>query len=462
MLACFREGLKLVSGGGVCKNYRMRFCFTALLTLAALTGVQAASEWPQWRGPEGQGHATAMGLPVTWTAKSNVLWQVEIPGRGWSSPLIDGNLIWLTTAIETTAKPESAKARLQKNTGDQPLTVLDRVELRAIAIDRVTGKLARNHLLLAVKEPQWVHQLNSYASPTPVLETGKLYAHFGALGTVCLDTAAGKVLWTNTTLTIMHENGPGSSPVVWRNLVVFHMDGSDQQFIAALDKRTGKLVWKTPRSGAMAANPQQKKSYGTPLVVTINGKEQLISPASDWVYGYDDKGKELWKVAYGQLGYSLVPRPVVGLGMMFMSTGFGKKQVLGIQLDGLPAPAIQWRYARGVPTMPSPLLVRNELYFVDDGGFLTCLDARSGEEIYRERLGGNFSSSPIFADGKIYLGSREGVVSVIAPGRKFTLLGRNEMPGSIMATPAAVGNTLYVRTDRALWCLSGKPNPVLP
>jgi outer membrane protein assembly factor BamB len=434
----------------------MRFCLTAFLAFTAFTGLQAASEWPQWRGPEGQGHAMAAGLPVSWGAKSNVMWQVEIPGRGWSSPVVDGNLIWLTTALETAAKPELAKARLKKNTGDQPLTLLDKVELRAVAIDRVTGKLARNHLLLAVKEPQWVHQLNSYASPTPVLESGKLYAHFGALGTVCLDTASGKILWANTTLPVMHENGPGSSPVVWRNLVVFHLDGSDQQFIAALDKRTGKLAWKTPRSGAMAANPQQRKSYGTPLVITINGKEQLVSPASDWVYGYDDKGKELWKVAYGQLGYSLVPRPVAGLGMLFMSTGFGKKQILGIQLEDLPAPAIQWRYARGVPTMPSPLLVRNELYFVDDGGFLTCLDARSGEELWRERLGGNFCSSPIFADGKIYLGSREGVVSVIAPGRKFTLLGRNEMPGAIMATPAAVGNALYVRTERALWCIGGK------
>lgn len=424
----------------------------ALASLAALTLHAHAADWPQWRGPDGQGHSSATGLPVEWSETTNVAWKTATPGRGWSSPVIDGREIWLTTAVETAARPEDAERRTKSNTGDQPVTVLDQVELRALCVDRDTGQLTRDVLLLTVKEPQWVHRLNSYASPTPVLEAGRLYAHFGAFGTACLDTKSGKVLWKNTDLVVMHENGPGSTPVLWQNLLVFHMDGSDRQFVAALDKRTGKVAWKTDRSGEMNANPQLKKSYGTPLVVEVAGQPQLFSPGTDWLYGYDPAtGRELWKVPYGQLGFSITPRPVAGQGLFFMATGFGKKQMLAMKIGGSTAPEIVWRYAKGIPTMPSPLLVGDALYFVDDGGFLTCLDARTGAERYRERLGGNFSASPTFADGRLYLSSREGVTYVVAPGPKFELLAKNELPGTIMASAAIADGALFLRTDTALY-----------
>jgi outer membrane protein assembly factor BamB/poly(3-hydroxybutyrate) depolymerase len=422
-------------------------------TVASALSIRSA-QWPQWRGPTGQGIADATDLPTHWSETSNVVWKTVLPGGGWSSPVIESNHIWLTTAIETAARPEDVERRLKANTGDQPLTLLEKVELRALCVDRDSGRLLHNILLLEVREPQWVHRLNSYASPTPVLDQGRLFAHFGALGTAALDTRTGKVLWTSTNLVVMHENGPGSSPVLWRDLLIFHMDGSDRQFIAALDARTGKLAWQTERSGEMNPRGQQRKSYGTPLLLEINGAPQIISPAADWVYGYEpSSGNEVWKIPYGQLGFSISPRPVAGHGMFFMSTGFGKKQMLAIRYEGVPAPTIVWRYSKGVPSMPSPLLAGNELIFVDDGGFVTCLEARTGAEHYRERLGGNYSSSPLLADGKIYIGSREGVMTVLRPGKTFEVLARNELSGAIMATPAALDGALFVRTEQALYRL---------
>jgi outer membrane protein assembly factor BamB len=208
----------------------------------------------------------------------------------------------------------------------------------------------------------------------------------------------------------------------------------------------------------MNANPQLKKSYGTPIVVESGGRAELISPAADWLYAYDPaSGRELWKLPFGHLGFSITPRPVTGHGMIFMSTGFMKPEMIAVKLDGTHD--IAWRYAKGAPTMPSPLLVGEELYFVSDAGVITCLDAKTGTEHYKERLGGDYSSSPIFADSKIYIGSRTGLVTVITPGKKFEALGKNQLPGKIMATPAAVDGALFIRTDEALFRIGSGAKP---
>jgi outer membrane protein assembly factor BamB len=397
----------------------------------------------------------ATDLPVIWSETSNVTWKTDLPGRGWSSPVIDGQQVWLTTAIETAAKPEDVERRLKGNTGDQPVTLLEKVELRALCVDRSSGKLLHDVLLLSVREPQWVHQLNSYASPSPVLDAGRLYANFGAFGSACLDLRTTKLVWTNTDpeLVVMHENGPGGSPVVWRDKLIFHLDGSDRQFAAALATSDGKPVWRSPRSGTMNSLPQLKKSYGTPLLVEVAGATQLISSASDWLYALDPAtGAELWKLPYGHLGFSVTPRPVAGHGMLFATTGAGKREMLGIRLHST-TPEIVWRYSKGIPSVPSPLLVGDELYFVDDGGFFTCLDAKTGAERYRERLGGNFNASPTFADGYIYLSSRAGVTFVVTPGVPFKLLAKNVLPGQIFASLAIVDRALFLRTDQALYRL---------
>ena len=431
----------------------------APLILSAIISASAfAAEWPEWRGPGGQGHASAKGLPVAWSETSSVAWKTALPGRGWSSPVIEGKQIWLTTAIETPAKPEDAARRLKKNTGDQPMTLLEKVELHAVCVDRDTGRIIHDLPLLSEDEPQWIHQLNSYASPSPVIEDGRLYCHFGTFGTACVDTAKGALLWKNTDLHVMHENGPGSSPVLWKDLLIFHLDGSDRQSLVALDKSTGKLAWKTDRTGKMNDNPQLKKSYGTPIVIESGGKAELISPAADWLYAYDPAiGRELWKLPFGRLGFSITPRPVTGHGMIFMSTGFMKPEMIAVKLGG--EHDIAWRYAKGAPTQPSPLLIGDELYFVSETGIITCLDAKTGAEIYKERLGGDYSSSPIFADGKIYIGSRTGLVTVIQPGKTFKALGKNQLPGKIMATPAAVDGALILRTDEALFRIGSGAKP---
>ncbi len=442
---------------------RLLLSIAASLTVTATT-LSAAVEWPEWRGPGGQGHAAGSGLPVRWSEGQNVTWKTPIAGRGWSSPVIAGDQIWLTTAIETEANPEDAKRRLKANTGDQPLTLMEKVEYRAVCVDRQSGKMTHDISLFTEREPQWVHKLNSYASPTGVIEPGRLYSHFGASGTVCLDTLTGKVLWRNFDLKIQHENGPGSSLILWRDFVIFHMDGSDYQYVVALDKRTGKVAWKTDRTGKMHSNPQLKKSYATPLVLEVDGKEQLISPGANWLYTYDPAtGRELWKLEYGNLGFSLSARPVVTHGMIFLSTGFMRPELLAIRYGGGKEASIVWRYTKGVPTMASPLLVGEELYFVSDsGGMLTCLDAKTGQENYRERLGGEHNASLLHADGRIYIPSRTGVTAVIEPGKVFKLIAKNELPGQIMASQAVADRAMFLRTDAALYRIEEKAPAATP
>ena len=424
---------------------------TIALLLLAFSHV-SAEEWPEWRGPNGQGISSAKGLPETWSETSGVVWKAELPGRGHSTPVLTGNQLWLTTALEKAATPDQVKARLTTNTGDQPLTVLDSVSLRVLCVDSISGKVLHDMEVLNVKNPQWAHQLNSYASPSPILENGRLYAHFGSLGTVCLDTATLKILWKNEELHVMHENGPGSTPVLSGNRLIAHFDGSDQQFIAAFDKTTGKVVWKTARSGKMDPRPQQRKAYGTPLIVTMNGQATIVSPAADWVYGYEPAtGKELWKLPYGELGFSMSVRPVADAERIYISTSYGKSQVIALKYAGLKTPEIAWRNNKNAPKMCSPVLANDLLFYVDDGGIVSCIDPATGEAHYRERLGGKFSASPILADNKLYFASREGVVTVVPAGREFKILAQNTLEGSLMASPIAVDGTLYLRTDKALY-----------
>ena len=421
-----------------------------LLTLTLVFSAQA--DWKQWRGPSGDGHTDA-NLPTRWSENRNVKWRTLIPGKGWSSPVIEGNQIWFTTAFETPATEAEAKERLKKNTGGVPVYVLSKVQLHAVCIDKETGKLLHNLEVVVKDDPQWVHKLNSYASPTPIIENGRLYCHFGSNGSACVDTRAGKVLWRNQEVEVQHENGPGSTPVLWKDLLIFHMDGSDQQFVVALDKATGKERWRTSRSGTMHENPQLKKSYGTPIIRHIKDRPVLLSPGSNWLYAYDPAdGKELWKVEYGGLGFSLVPRPVTGHGMIFMSTGFMRAKLLAVRYENTTKPDIAWSYTRGVSTQPSPLLVGDELYFItESGGLVTCLDAHTGEKHWVERIGGNYSASPTHSNGRIYFHSREGVTTVLQAGREFKVLAKNQLEGQHMASAAVDGNAILLRTDKALY-----------
>lgn len=441
-----------------------RALFTAILVCVAASRAASSpavdsADWPQWRGPGGQGHApAARDLPVTWSDQENVAWKTAIPGRGWSSPVIEGRTIWLTTAVDTPLTEEEKRKRLADNPDAKSLSVAGLVTLRAIGVDRETGKIAADVQLFQVKDPDPIHSLNSFASPSPLVEAGRLYCHFGTNGTACVNTQTRQIEWVNQDLHLKHENGAGSTPVLYRDLLIMHCDGSDVQFLVALDKRTGKVAWRTERSGALNSNPQLKKAYGTPLILELEGRSVLLSPGADWLYAYEPStGRELWKLNYGVLGFSIVPRPVAAHGLLYMSTSFMQPELLAVRLgDGTSTPEIAWRAKKGAPQMPSPLVVGDELYLVSDKGVATCMDARTGSVHWSERLGGNFCSSPLWADGRIYVGNREGQIFVLAPGKTFRVLATNATDGAIMATPAAVDRTLFVRTEHALYRVEKK------
>jgi len=441
--------------------WRLSFMLVTVLTAVPSGPLRAAGpEWPEWRGPGGQGHApAARDLPVTWSETENVAWKTPLSGRGWSSPVVTGSQIWMTTAIETAVPEDEKKKRLEAVAANQPLDVSGPVSLRALCVDRDTGRLLHDVELMVVSEPQPIHTLNSYASPTPVLDDGRLYCHFGDFGTACVDTRNGTLSWARRDQRLNHENGPGSTPVLWKNRLIFHCDGSDRQSIVALDTATGAVAWQTDRSGEMRSDPQLKKAYGTPLVLPLGGRDVVVSPAADWLYGYDPAtGRELWKMSYGALGFSIVPRPVQAHGLLYLSTSFTQPETLAVRLgDGSAPPEIVWRERKGAPSMPSPLVVGDELYLVTDKGVATCLDARTGGVAWTERLGGNFCSSPLFADGRIYVGNRDGDTFVIKPGRTHSLEATNRLDGQIMATPAAIGAAIYLRTDKALYRLEKRP-----
>ncbi len=415
--------------------------------------ISHAAEWPEWRGPTQQGLASeASNLPIFWSESENVAWKTPIPGRGHSTPVIDGNQIWLLSAYETKADPEATKKRLEANTGSQPLTVLAEVSLRAICVARDSGKILHNIELFSRENPQWVHKLNSYASPTPILRDGRLFAQFGAFGTACLDTQSGEVLWTNLDHHVMHENGPGGSPVLWEDRLIFSLDGSDEQFVVALDANSGELAWKTVRSGTMNENPQLKKACGTPILLELPDRTEVLSPAADWLYSYDPKtGEELWKLAYDHLGFSNVSRPVIGHGMIYLPTCFSRSKLLAIRYDGTADPEIAWKVEKAMPNQPSPLLIGDQIYTIDDRGVASCIDAHTGEVHWQERLNGNFSASPLFADGNIYASTQDGQTIVLKPETSFRKVAENQLDGALMASPVAVGNAIFLRTDQALY-----------
>lgn len=418
----------------------------------------AAERWPEWRGETGQGHSTATNLPVQWSESRSVAWKTGVTGHGWSTPVVENGMVWVTTAVDRPSSAEDIKRRRQTTTNSQPLRISEFVSLRAIGIDLQTGVVKHDIEVLNEVDPQMIHIDNSYATPTPIIEDGRLYCHYGPSGIACLDIATEKVLWSNRTLRVEHENGPGSSPVLWRDLLIVHCDGIDQQYIVALDKHSGKIVWKTERTGELNENPQLQKSYATPLVTDVNDSPQVISPAADWLYGYDpDSGQELWRIKYGQLGFSNAPRPVAGHGLLYICTGYMKSELLAVRVEGQGSasrPAIVWRFAKQVPNVASPLLVGEELYFASDKGVATCIDAKTGELHWAERIGTRFWASPIFADGRIYFFDRDATTTVIAPATTFRQLAVNKLDGTMLAGAAAVDGAIILRTDKALYRIS--------
>jgi outer membrane protein assembly factor BamB len=402
------------------------FRIAALLLLAcsATAAAEQIPEWPGYRGPTGDGHAVAANLPLDLNAPTNLAWKTPIPGVGWSTPVVLGEQIWMTTATP------------------------DGTSLRAVCVNRRSGAIERDIEVFRVEKPIEIHKKNSHASPTPVIEAGRLYVHYGTNGTAAIDTSSGGVLWRDTTHPLEHYVGPGSSPVLYGDLLILTCDGADVQFSVALDKRTGKEVWKAARSGKLRDDPDVRKSFSTPAILRVGDRDELVTPAADHVYAYDPAtGRELWQLDYE--GFSVVPRPVAAHGLVFVCTGFNTPRLLAIRQGGegrLAADAVAWEERSQIPANPSPLIVGDAIYVVSDRGVATCLDARTGKERWRHRVGGNYSASPLYADGKIFLASEEGVITVIEPAAAYREVAKSDLAARIMASPIAIGNELIIRT----------------
>jgi outer membrane protein assembly factor BamB len=427
---------------------RTTLLFVALI---ALRLGAAETNWPEFRGPTGDGLSTSTNLPLRWSEDQNVKWKTPIHGKAWSSPVIWGRQVWLTTAT----------------TNGQ--------ELFAVCVDPGTGRVLQDLKLFDVVKPQYCIPFNSYASPTPVIEAGRLYATFGSAGTACLDTQTGQVLWTRRDIECNHFRGAGSSPILYRNWLFLNFDGSDHQFIIALDKQTGRTVWQTNRSidfqdvgrdGQPEMGGDYRKAFATCQVAILDGRTTLLSPGSKALYAYDPlSGAELWRVEE-RTSYSGATRPVTGHGLVFLPTGFASGQVLAIRpgksgevLDAkVPGPAsmqlqVVWKTKQNAPKKPSLLLLGDLLYALEDNGVVTCWEAVTGKIVWSERIGGHYSASPLAAGDRIYLFSEEGKTTVLAAGREYKKLAENQLGDGFMASPAVAGNALFLRSRSHLYRL---------
>jgi len=432
----------------------MKYLFADLLLVVICSSPVFGEDlnWPEFRGPRGNGTTTSAHLPLHWTEPAGdgaVKWKTAIHGKAWSSPVIWDGQIWVTSATE------------------------DGHELFVICVERDTGKILQDQKLFDVAKPQYCIAFNSYASPTPALEQGRVYVTFGAAGTACLDTENGRVVWTRRDLECNHFRGPGSSPILFGDALFLNFDGSDQQYVVALDKATGKTLWKTSRSidfkdlgldGKPETEGDLRKAFATCQIISVDGRPVLLSQGSKALYAYTPlTGTELWRVEdYGS--YSGCTRPVSGHGLVFVPSGFPSGEVLAIRpgkagehldvkTNDLPGTQLQvaWKDKHHAPKKPSLLPVEDLLYAVDDNGVATGWEALTGKVVWTENVGGHFTASPLAAPGRIYLFSEEGKTIVIATGQEFKKLAENQLGDGFMASPAVSGNALFLRSRTQLF-----------
>jgi outer membrane protein assembly factor BamB len=392
----------------------------------------SAADWPQFRGPAGDGHAAATNLPATWDETTNVAWKSEIPGKGWSSPSLFQDRIYLTTAVPADLADADGGA----------------LSLRALAIDATSGRIVWNvEVLRQDAGAPKIHNKNSHASPTPLITDGRVYVHFGHQGTACLDLS-GNVIWKNTEHRYEPVHGNGGSPVLIDGLLIFSCDGAENPYVVALDAATGAEQWRFARP----TDAESQFSFSTPAMITVNGQKQVISPGSNVVNALEPAtGREIWRVRYD--GYSVIPKPVFGHELVFIGTGYNAPTVMAIRVDGsgdVTDTHVAWTLKQGAPHTPSLLLVDDELYVVSDKGVATCVDAATGREHWHERIGGGYSASPLFADGKIYIQSEDGPAIVLRPGKMFDRLADAGFAERTLASYAVGDSALFIRTEKNL------------
>ena len=412
----------------------MRSCVFIFVIMMCACSALAQGGWPDWRGPTADGHSDATSLPLYWSETENITWKTAIHDESHSTPVVWGDQIWLTTAKE------------------------DGTVLYAVAVDRGSGKIIHDIEVFRVESPQYINPLNTYATPSAVIEGGRVYVHYGSPCTACIDTASGEVLWRRTDLNCEHMQGPASSPFIYENLVIVHLEGTDKQFIAALDKKTGDTVWLYERPADLYAPdiaPVYLKSYQTPVIVEVDGKPQMVSNGALLVTGHEPlTGQEIWRVRYRD--DSTISRIVAGDGLLFVNTGGppGGSQLWAIREGGagdVTDTHVAWKITEDAPHQSSPVLVDDLLYWVSDQGVLICVEAATGKQVWTKGLEGKFGASLLTTGDRIYVSNMKGTTTIFATGREYRELAVNQLDGGLWASPAVTGNALLLRTKTYLY-----------
>ena len=410
----------------------MKGCILLLITVASCVVIEANEQWSQFRGHYGNGIIKSTSAPINWSENTNIDWKTPIHDRGWSSPVIWNDQIWMTTATK------------------------DGNKMYAICVNKLSGEIEHDIHVFDVKSPQAITNENTYASPTPVVEEGRVYVHFGTYGTACISTKDGQILWKRRDLNCDHEigAGPASSPFIYNNFLIFNVDGRDVQYVIALNKETGETAWKTNRSVDFSdVQVNQRKAYGTPFIIPRGNSNQMVSIGAKGVYSYDpENGKELWKAEHR--GWSIAPRPVYGEGLVFTMIDRDRPEMWAINPNGsgdITETHIEWKETKRMPPRASPIIIKGLLFVVDRNGYISCIEAKSGKSIWQKRMKGRFSASPILANNLIYFFNEDTVCTIIKPTRELEIVAENKLSDDkLMATPAFDENSIYIRTEKKL------------
>jgi outer membrane protein assembly factor BamB len=425
---------------------RLVLQYIFLLIVLILSPVHSSAQdtnWTHFRGSYLNGIASPGDIPLKWD-ESAMKWKTVIHGKGYSSPVVYGNQIWVTTATP------------------------DGKELYAVCTDFESGKILFDIKVFTPSDVSGKHPINTYASPTPCIEKGFVYVNYGSLGTACIRTTDGTVVWSRTDLKCNHVQGPGSSPVIYKNLLILHYEGTDVRFIIALDKATGKQVWKKERPVKPYETMAEigRKAYITPIIVNVKGRDLLISNGSAVCCAYDPlSGEELWYVIRGD--ESTVPMPFAENGVVYFYCGCMRDadspnytEILAVNPDGkgdIAATNVLWkkRDNQNQTQMLTPVIKDGLIYTINTKNFMQCIDAKTGTEIWTERQSANFNSSPVYAEGNIWFFSVKGDVIAVKAGRKYEVVAQNHMDSGIWGTPAFLRNSIILRTENYL-CRIGK------
>ncbi len=399
--------------------------------------VHAQQSWTNFRGNNLDGISEATSCPIKWTPDSAIVWKTKIHGRAWSSPVVIDNQIWMTTAST------------------------DGKEMSAVCVDFRTGEILKDAIVFRPDSIESKHDINSYATPTPCIEQEFVYVHFGQYGTACLRTSDASVVWQRSDMYCKHVQGPGSSPLIYKNMLILHLEGTDRQRIIALDKATGSTIWETERPAELydKLEPIGKKAYITPIIINVNGRDLMISNGSAVCIAYDPMtGQEVWRVAQGE--DSTISMPVTDGNMVYFYTGFVTKgddryaELFAVDPSGsgdVTSTHIRWRMEAPILQLSTPIVRDGLLYTVDTKNIIMCIEATTGEIVWSTRAKGKFNSSPVFAAGNIYFCSTTGETTVIKAGREYEKLAANELDGEIWTTPVVIDNSLLIRTSEYLY-----------